>query len=87
MAYNIGQEFCFNEKNIFFPFYVYEEMPNTVRPVLYHGDQFYMYKYVCTTHVSLQSNLLMLSPLLRGHLSYKTIFSLGRCGHDLDRIS
>ena len=43
-----------------------------------------MYKSVWTTHVSLQSNLLMLSPLLRGHLSYKTIFSLGRRGHDLD---
>ena len=28
----------------------------------------------------------MLSPLLRGHLSYKTIFSLGRRGHDLDRM-
>jgi hypothetical protein len=45
-----------------------------------------MYKSICTTHVSLQANLLMLSPLLRGHLSYKTIFSLGRCGHDLDRM-
>jgi hypothetical protein len=28
-----------------------------------------MYKSVWTAHVSLQSNLLMLSPLLRGHLS------------------
>jgi hypothetical protein len=31
-----------------------------------------MYKSVWTTHVSLQSNLLMFSPLLRGNLSYKT---------------